>query len=275
MMRLIEIEDLLQDPAVTYLNVLFGDDLVVFQSNGLDGFDAQGAVPYQVQIDGDTYIIMDPRTLADRADALIEQIQAIAEPRRPRMALLSRRADTSTDLPPGTDIAATILSTPVRRGLLSALLAADATSQIAGNALRNQAGPGKDRPSRNLRVLLAEDNPVNQKVARGVLEMLGCTVSLAADGKQALELAQSADFDLIFMDCQMPEMDGYEAARKIRELTGAAAHVPIIALTANALSEVRQACLEAGMDDFLTKPVNRIQLDHMLDKWEPAACANC
>jgi CheY-like chemotaxis protein len=121
--------------------------------------------------------------------------------------------------------------------------------------------------------MLAEDNPVNQKVARGVFELLGCQVSLAKDGREAVALAAETEFDLIFMDCQMPVMDGYEAARQIRAVADAANHVPIIALTANALCEVREACLDAGMDDFLTKPVNREQLDQMIVKWEPAVCS--
>jgi PAS domain S-box-containing protein len=104
------------------------------------------------------------------------------------------------------------------------------------------------------RVLVAEDNPVNQEVATGMLEALGCRVDIAANGREALDRAQRVSYDVILMDCQMPEMDGFEATRCIREQVPAGDRVPIIALTAHALVEDRQRCLDAGMDDYLSKP---------------------
>ena len=125
------------------------------------------------------------------------------------------------------------------------------------------------RPDRRTySVLLAEDNPFNQKVAVGLLKRLGCEVAVAANGVEALDLAAKHDFDLVFMDCQMPEMDGYEATRRIRRLEGERRTVPIVAMTANALSGDRQACYAAGMDDFLSKPINKAMIDEMLIKWE-------
>jgi len=128
------------------------------------------------------------------------------------------------------------------------------------------------------RVLLAEDNPVNQEVAREILEGLGCIVDVAANGREAVEAFVSKPYDLIFMDCQMPEMDGYEATRIIRErekseLTESEnggpgrPHITIIALTAHALQGYREECLSAGMDDYLSKPFRTEQLEEILNHW--------
>ncbi|MHB8078301.1 MAG: ATP-binding protein [Candidatus Krumholzibacteriia bacterium] len=117
------------------------------------------------------------------------------------------------------------------------------------------------------RVLLAEDNPFNQKVAVAMLRLLGCRAELAATGVEAVAMARDGGFDLVLMDCQMPTMDGYEATRRIRELPGPAGAVTIVAMTANALSGDRKACLALGMDDYLSKPVTRAMLSEMLRKW--------
>ena len=113
-----------------------------------------------------------------------------------------------------------------------------------------------------IRVLLVEDNPFNQKVACGMLELLGCRVSLAADGREALDMVRDAEFDMVFMDCQMPEMDGYEATRQIRLQEAADGSVPtaIIAMTANAMQQDMERCLAAGMDDYLSKPFDLEEL---------------
>jgi CheY-like chemotaxis protein len=146
-------------------------------------------------------------------------------------------------------------------------------------------------------ILLAEDNVVNQKVAVRMLQKIGYRVDVVGNGQEAVEAVGRTSYDLVFMDCQMPVMDGLEATRKIREaeilngregkvrskghetpsseispcslLTPHCSRVPIIALTANALSDDRQACLDAGMDDFLTKPVRLEELSTMSTKWLP------
>ncbi|WP_051304977.1 ATP-binding protein [Chitinilyticum litopenaei] len=105
------------------------------------------------------------------------------------------------------------------------------------------------------RVLVVEDNPLNQRVVALGLQRLGCEVDIAGNGVDALEKAAEADYDLILMDCQMPVMDGLEATRRLRA-DARTRHWPIVALTANALSESEEACLAAGMNDFLTKPIN-------------------
>ncbi|MDD2135266.1 hybrid sensor histidine kinase/response regulator [Pseudomonas kurunegalensis] len=118
------------------------------------------------------------------------------------------------------------------------------------------------------RILLVEDNPVNQLVAKGMLAKLGCQVQLATQGAEALEMLEQDEFDLVLMDCNMPVMDGYEASRRIRQ-SGRWPHLPIVALTANAMPEERERCRAAGMSDYLAKPFRREELLALVDHWVP------
>jgi CheY-like chemotaxis protein len=117
--------------------------------------------------------------------------------------------------------------------------------------------------------LLVEDNEVNQTVGRVMLGRLGLEVSLANNGREALAAIDQACYDLVFMDCQMPEMDGYEATRSLREKERAAGspRLPMIALTANAMIEDHERCLAAGMDGYLAKPVRLEGLCELLERW--------
>ena len=124
----------------------------------------------------------------------------------------------------------------------------------------------QDRPL-DASVLMAEDNPVNQKLGVLLLERMGCRITLAADGRQAVERARAERFDLILMDIQMPEMDGLEAARALRSEAGACAGVPIIAVTANAMASDRADCMAAGMNDFLAKPFKAADLRACMLRW--------
>ena len=122
------------------------------------------------------------------------------------------------------------------------------------------------------RILLVEDNPTNSEVARIMLEDMGViTVIHAANGRAGLSAAKIGGFDLILMDCQMPEMDGFEATRQIiaHERSNGLPHTPIIALTANAIRGDRETCIEAGMDDYLAKPFRFEALMAKLDRWLP------
>jgi signal transduction histidine kinase/CheY-like chemotaxis protein len=123
------------------------------------------------------------------------------------------------------------------------------------------------------RVLVVEDNPTNQRVIQLLLEKMGCQVVVASDGMAAIELCQSQDFAVAFMDMQMPVMDGLEATRRLRQMGAAAARMPIVALTANAMEEDRQRCLEAGMSGFLSKPIVRDDLLSVLRQFLPAGGA--
>jgi signal transduction histidine kinase/CheY-like chemotaxis protein len=115
------------------------------------------------------------------------------------------------------------------------------------------------------RILVVEDHPASQYVARSLLESLDCSVTLASSGPEALELLGKQTFDLVFMDCQLPGMDGYETTRRMR--TFLHRYVPVIAITANAMVDHQQRCLDAGMDDFLPKPFNKSALSDLLCKW--------
>lgn len=116
--------------------------------------------------------------------------------------------------------------------------------------------------------MLVEDNEVNMEVSRSILAREGCQVTAAANGLKALEAFDTGEFDMIFMDCHMPEMDGFEATAAIREReSGTRRHTPIIALTANAIAGDREHCLRAGMDDYISKPVSRQAIQMMLERW--------
>ena len=127
-------------------------------------------------------------------------------------------------------------------------------------------GPRNLEPSNQRRVLLAEDNLVNQKVARGTLERMGCKVDIVNNGADAVAAWQTGRYQVILMDCQMPVMDGYQATREIRRREGGACRIPIIALTADAMQGAERLCRDAGMDDYLTKPLDRARLGEAVDR---------
>ena len=147
----------------------------------------------------------------------------------------------------------------------------DGADMITRHSLKEAISAAKPR------VLLVEDNLVNQKVAVLMLERQGCRVDIAGNGIEAVQAATRGHYDLILMDCQMPEMDGFEASRHIRRLAAPYCQVPIVALTANAFAEDRQQSFDAGMDDFFTKPFTPEKLQSIFAKWlrdSPAAPTN-
>jgi PAS domain S-box-containing protein len=166
------------------------------------------------------------------------------------------------------------LSKPVRQSQLYSCLAA-----VMGTSGQWQTSLDVRRPAPAVgrvlcgHVLLAEDNPVNQEVAVGMLESLGCRVDVVADGGEALQALVQTTYDLVLMDCQMPGIDGYEATRAIREREADAAtgRLPIIALTAHTMEGDRERCLAAGMDAYLSKPFTLEQLQSLLTQWLPRA----
>jgi len=119
------------------------------------------------------------------------------------------------------------------------------------------------------RVLVVEDDPINLKVILRMLAQMGCRADTAIDGKAALEKIEQGAYDLVLMDCQMPELDGYETTRTIRRREGTGAHLPIVALTAHARQGDRKKCLEAGMDDYISKPMGPKDLKAALLRWLP------
>jgi PAS domain S-box-containing protein len=146
--------------------------------------------------------------------------------------------------------------------------------------------PRRERPAtrtdyrvatdRTVRVLVVEDHPINQAVTMRLLERLGHEVHLAENGEEALERLDVETFDVVLMDCRMPVLDGYAATRELRrrEATAGTVHTPVIALTANALPEERQRCLEAGMDDYLAKPIAVADIELVIDRWLAAGEAS-
>jgi PAS domain S-box-containing protein len=124
----------------------------------------------------------------------------------------------------------------------------------------------RDQSQYKKRVLIADDEMVNQKVARRMLQALGCEVEIVNNGRDAVAAWRSGQYDLILMDCQMPIMDGYSATREIREQEKGLRHIPIVALTANAMKGAADECRKAGMDDYLTKPIERERLEQCMDK---------
>ena len=172
---------------------------------------------------------------------------------------------------------------PVRQSQLLNTLATSWSRKLhagfsARSHTRHQSPAGKILPegkfaAHSLRVLVAEDNAVNQKVAVRMLERLGLRADVAANGREAVDLYAMAPYDLIFMDCHMPEMDGYAATAEIRKQAGAGRRVPIIAMTAEAMEGCRENCLAAGMDDYVAKPVRPEDIVEALRRWAPGAAS--
>ncbi|MCK5312836.1 MAG: response regulator, partial [Desulfobacteraceae bacterium] len=148
--------------------------------------------------------------------------------------------------------------------LVSGIKTQDNTKQT--ETIITQHSLAEDQKSK-LRILLAEDNQINQKVAIAILKKLGYKCDVAENGNEALKALSKNQYSIILMDCQMPEMDGYKATQEIRNLDSKIKNIPIIAMTANAMEKDRNKCIEAGMDDYLTKPVKPQVLSDMLEKW--------
>lgn len=156
-----------------------------------------------------------------------------------------------------------VLTRPVRQSQLYDTLVGVVAAPAEDRALRTTA----ESPSGRGHVLLVEDNDINQTVALGILANLGYSADVAVNGREAVEMATAQSYQVIFMDCLMPEMDGYEATAAIRLAEGPGRHVPIIAMTAGALPEDRSRCLDAGMDDHLPKPLMPADVSAALGRW--------
>jgi PAS domain S-box-containing protein len=181
-------------------------------------------------------------------------------------ALARLHTEFARRYPPNTSRILRVGSTP-----LPHLLSGRFFAELIGGNHGSPQPSGEPKPPlpdfSGYRVLLVEDNLINQKVGFRLLEKLKCTVDLAANGFEAVQMTGQLPYDLVFMDCQMPEMDGFQAARQIRSLGGALKRVPIVALTAAATPEDRDRCLQSGMNDYLTKPVGVDSLALALERW--------
>lgn len=133
--------------------------------------------------------------------------------------------------------------------------------------LRRKNSVASHQEAKGYRILLAEDNHINQMIAIKQLEKLGCYCDTVANGKEAIEALRNISYDMVLMDCQMPEMDGYEATRQIRIMKEEFSSIPIVAMTANAMKGDREKCLDAGMDDYVSKPIAIADLSAVIETW--------
>jgi signal transduction histidine kinase/CheY-like chemotaxis protein len=190
-----------------------------------------------------------------------------AIPQLPMVMLTSSSLAGDRDLARSAGIAA-FLTKPVRQSplydCLASLLALEGPQS-------SEPRPAEKRSTAAARLLVVEDNVVNQKVATAILQRQGHRVDIAADGEEAIRAMSRVQYDAVFMDCQMPVMDGYSATRSIRMLEGSARHTPVIAMTAGAMVGDREKCLAAGMDDYVTKPVRWDNVSSVLGRWTTAA----
>ncbi|MEO8301248.1 MAG: MHYT domain-containing protein [Rhizomicrobium sp.] len=214
--------------------------------------------------------LLDLKGFAQAGVALGQEIRA-ADNRTEVVFLAGADRDQAEKSLEDIDVAA-ILAKPVRcSDLFNSLVAIASNSRVRGHAPYYLSHNSHAKKAYfDARILVAEDNPVNQDVATGILENMGCRVVTASNGVIAVRLMEQEKFDLVLMDCEMPEMDGFDAARSIRKMENARAdggRIPIIALTAHALADIRQKCLEVGMDDFLTKPYDESQMSEALLRW--------
>jgi len=210
-------------------------------------------------------------TVAGATDLLIlDDVQALPEVRRLSQVPILLVTAYGNFLPSEQALAMAPLhqlARPLTRGALYQTLHRVLQGHDAEHPL---ATPPPATAKGRARILLVEDNPVNQLVAKGMLAKLGCQVELATQGVEALARLEEEAFDLVLMDCNMPVMDGYEATRRIRE-RGHWPGLPIVALTANAMPEERDRCRAAGMDDYLAKPFRREDLLAVVDRWVPVS----
>jgi signal transduction histidine kinase/DNA-binding response OmpR family regulator/HPt (histidine-containing phosphotransfer) domain-containing protein len=223
-------------------------------------------------------LIIDVKGLACEGVKLARKVRMEQQEHRPEVILLMGLDGSVADSSLESLGAFALLAKPARPSVLFDCLASIASGSrengIASFYIRKSAdGPAL---AFDARVLVVEDNAVNQDVASGILKQMGCTVVTAANGRSAVQLFAQEAFDLILMDCEMPIMDGFDATRRIRDIERvmrglsdreSRSRIPIVALTAHALAEVRERCLEVGMDDFLVKPYDELQIADMLGRW--------
>jgi len=246
---------------------------------------ANGGHPFSVALVDLTMPAMNGRPLGER----VKEDQSLRNTRMVMMAPLGKRPDAARLEAMGFS---TTVTKPVKgSSLRDCLIAVHSGKPVGAQQSNRPAGKDLHLALSNhgrIRVLLAEDDDVNRSVAIGILTKVGCQVDAVADGRQAIEAVERTFYDVVLMDCQMPKMDGYDATRGIREaesvkLGGTAPdvssgavppprarrRVPIVAMTAHAMPGDREKCLEAGMDDYVAKPINPRELVAALEKWLP------
>ncbi len=219
-------------------------------------------------------VLIDAAFCVDSDTDPVRRIASAADVGRPHCVLLTSHGEVNRR-GRATHPQMSRLAKPVRRAALLRLLATVRQVEEAASPpapVEASPPPRPPQPGTGLRVLLAEDNPVNQRLAVRMLEALGCTVDVASNGREAVAAFACHPYDLVFMDCQMPEVDGYAAAGQMRRHEGGRGRrTPIIALTAHVADGDRDKCLAAGMDDYLSKPILKKDLADVLLRWRAAA----
>ncbi|MBL8304189.1 MAG: response regulator, partial [Ideonella sp.] len=268
--RVLVVDDNATNREILEHHVLAGGMVCETGVDGQDGLEqlraaAAAGQPYDIAVVDRKMPRMDGLELAAavRADPLLSKLRLVLVTSLHSPDELHRARSAGVDA---------YLSKPVKRhDLFRALAQTVGEMTVAAAPVQNNARS----PQISARVLLAEDNGVNQVVARNMLKALGCSFEIVPNGAEALKALSAGQYDLVLMDCQMPVMDGYAATREIRALEaadGGPPRIPVIALTANALVGDAEQCLAAGMDDHLAKPYTRKQLAGMLARWLPSDC---
>ena len=233
-------------------------------ARALLGASAEAGQRYDMMIVDLAMLGADPlRTIRDLRRAFPDCIRGV-------VALVQPRQKPSADMAAKAGIDATF-ALPVRPTRLLGVLGSVLHPDLAPKVRRVAATAATGAVSKaRARVLVAEDNPVNQRVASHMLNKLGYRCDIASNGQEAVAMLAQLPYDLVLMDCQMPEMDGYSATRAIRQREDAEGrHTPIIAMTANAMREDRARCLDAGMDGFIPKPIALEELETAMECWIP------
>ena len=228
--------------------------IIDMQMPGMDGFTLASAIKADPALASTRLILLTSQ--GQRGDAIAAQAAGYA-------AYLTKPVHESQL----HECLTTVLNTPAQ----APPDAGQATDPPRSTKLVTRHSLSETNARASTRILVADDNVINQKVAARMLEKLGYRVDLAANGREALDALARIHYAAVLMDCQMPEMDGFQATAAIRQKEGADAHLPIIAMTANAMQEDRDRCLAAGMDDYLSKPVQSKILAETLLRWVGAS----
>jgi signal transduction histidine kinase/DNA-binding NarL/FixJ family response regulator len=228
----------------------------------------QAITQMQSQQSAHPVMLLDARTLIDD-DSLAQAITAYRE-EVPEFRLLAVCPQSMLAIMPKqvSDRADLIVSKPIIQSeLFNALLSVVEAELVDDEA--DSLPPAKQSLMKfEAKILVVEDNPTNVIIVKGLLHKFGIDAEVADNGSDALDRLGAEDFDLVLMDCQMPVMDGYEATRRLRQ----SSDIPVIALTAHAMREDEQKCLDAGMNDYLTKPIDPYSLNASLGRWLPEEC---
>ena len=214
-------------------------------------------------------VMIDVRVLTRACRQTLEEKLCDAGLRKTKLILISRLRDTQETAKLAGRIGATRLTKPLRQSELFDILNHVLNTDEAWPDYAAQAKQAAEKIGRRQkRILVAEDNPTNQEVAVSILDKLGYRADTAANGREAVTALSAIAYDLVLMDCQMPEMDGYAATMAIRARPEMiASRIPIIAMTADAQDSTRERCLASGMNDYISKPVGARELAVILDKW--------